>query len=29
VPPFTAEKLAGSWAELYQKAVKEIGVVPV
>src|SRR5260370_37846184 len=29
VPPFTAEELAGSWAELYQKAVKEIAIVPV
>jgi hypothetical protein len=29
VPPFKAEELAGSWADFYQKAVEEIGVVPV
>jgi hypothetical protein len=29
VPSFTAEELAGSWADLYEKAIKEIGVVPV
>ena len=29
MPPLTAEELAGSWAELYQKATRELGTVPV
>jgi hypothetical protein len=29
LPPLSAEELAGSWADFYQKAIEEVGVVPI